>query len=304
MQRRLETIISPQEGGKTVKDILIHKLQLSSRLIKKCKRYNGGILLNGQPVYVTAQVCSGDRLSVLIESEEEGSDIIPVQGNLNIVYEDEDLLVLNKPAPMPTHPSRGHSDDSLANLVMGYYLSRSIRCVFRPVNRLDKDTSGLLLAAKSPHAHNLLNIQLHSRDFEREYLAVVCGSPPQQGTVDVPIARAENSIITRKADPFGKRAVTHYKTLLKGEDFSLMRLKLETGRTHQIRVHMAHIGHPLAGDFLYGKEDKRLITRTALHSWRIRFTHPITRQNLEFKAPLPEDMLNLIKKIHPKSKEG
>ena len=248
-------------------------------------------------MYVTARVKSGDKLSVLIESSTDSSDIIPVMGQIDIIFEDEDILVINKPAKMPTHPSIGHLADSLANLVVGYYQSQGKQMVFRPVNRLDKDTSGLIIIAKNPHVHNLLNKQLHSKQFEREYLAVVCGTPPDGGIIDQPIARTGGSIITRQVDPLGKRAVTHFKTISQGKHFSLVRLRLETGRTHQIRVHMAHIGHPLAGDFLYGTEDKQLISRTALHSWRLKFTHPITRQNLQFKVPLPEDMLKLMEKL-------
>ena len=287
MDKRLNATVPAGMDGKTVKDVARSLLSLSSTRLKKAKRVPGGVRVNGQNVFVTHVVRAGDEVSILIEQEGAVSvGVVPTPGEVDVVYEDEYLLVLNKPANMPVHPSAGHYDDSLANRCAARFGG-----VFRPVNRLDAGTSGLMVAARDAHVHALLCRALHTGDFERRYLAVAEGVfAGKQGVVDAPIARVEGSAIKRCVSPDGQRAVTHYRVLRNNSRFSLVELTLETGRTHQIRVHMAHLGHPLAGDFLYGTEDKELIGRAALHAFHLRLTHPITGQTLEFERELPEDM--------------
>ena len=287
MDKRLNATVPAGMDGKTVKDVARSLLSLSSTRLKKAKRVPGGVRVNGQDVFVTHVVRAGDEVSILIEQEGAVSPgVVPTPGGVDVVYEDEYLLVLNKPANMPVHPSAGHYDDSLANRCAARFGG-----VFRPVNRLDAGTSGLMVAARDAHVHALLCRALHTGDFERRYLAVAEGAfAEKQGVVDAPIARVEGSAIKRCVSPDGQRAVTHYRVLRNNSRFSLVELTLETGRTHQIRVHMAHLGHPLAGDFLYGTEDKALISRAALHAFHLRLTHPITGQTLEFERELPEDM--------------
>ena len=287
MDKRLNATVPAGMDGKTVKDVARSLLSLSSTRLKKAKRVPGGVRVNGQNVFVTHVVRAGDEVSILIEQEGAVSvGVVPTPGEVDVVYEDEYLLVLNKPANMPVHPSAGHYDDSLANRCAARFGG-----VFRPVNRLDAGTSGLMVAARDAHVHALLCKALHTGDFERRYLAVAEGVfAGKQGVVDAPIARVEGSAIKRCVSPDGQRAVTHYRVLRNNSRFSLVELTLETGRTHQIRVHMAHLGHPLAGDFLYGTEDKELIGRAALHAFHLRLTHPITGQTLEFERELPEDM--------------
>ena len=287
MDKRLNATVPAGMDGKTVKDVARSLLSLSSTRLKKAKRVPGGVRVNGQDVFVTHVVRAGDEVSILIEQEGAASaGVVPTPGAVDVVYEDEYLLVLNKPANMPVHPSAGHYDDSLANRCAARFGG-----VFRPVNRLDAGTSGLMVAARDAHVHALLCRALHTGDFERRYLAVAEGAfAEKQGVVDAPIARVEGSAIKRCVSPDGQRAVTHYRVLRNNSRFSLVELTLETGRTHQIRVHMAHLGYPLAGDFLYGTEDKALIGRAALHAFHLRLTHPITGQTLEFERELPEDM--------------
>ena len=262
MDKRLNATVPAGMDGKTVKDVARSLLSLSSTRLKKAKRVPGGVRVNGQDVFVTHVVRAGDAVSILIEQEGAASPgVVPTPGEVDVVYEDEHLLVLNKPANMPVHPSAGHYDDSLANRCAARFGG-----VFRPVNRLDAGTSGLMVAARDAHVHALLCRALHTGDFERRYLAIAEGVfAGKRGVVDAPIARAEGSAIQRCVSPDGQRAVTHYRVLRNNSRFSLVELTLETGRTHQIRVHMAYLGHPLAGDFLYGTEDKELIGRAALH---------------------------------------
>ena len=287
MDKRLNATVPAGMDGKTVKDVARSLLSLSSTRLKKAKRVPGGVRVNGQDVFVTHVVRAGDAVSILIEQEGAASPgVVPTPGEVDVVYEDEHLLVLNKPANMPVHPSAGHYDDSLANRCAARFGG-----VFRPVNRLDAGTSGLMVVARDAHVHALLCRALHTGDFERRYLAVAEGVfAKKQGVVDAPIALVEGSAIQRCVSPDGQRAVTHYRVLRNNSRFSLVELTLETGRTHQIRVHMAYLGHPLAGDFLYGTEDKELIGRAALHAFSLRLTHPITGQILEFERGLPDDM--------------
>ncbi len=234
----------------------------------------------------------GDILTVHLTEKQGSESIVPVHMDLNIVFEDEHIMIINKPAGMPVHPSQGNYGNTLANGIAAYMESQDREFVFRAVNRLDRDTSGLLVIAKHMLSSCILSDQVKDHAIHREYAAIVCGKTEPCGTIDAPIARKDGSTIERIVDSErGESAVTHYRTLAYNEktDLSFVRLLLETGRTHQIRVHMKHIGHPLPGDFLYNP-DYRHIERQALHSAYLRFTHPITGEKLEFHAPLPDDM--------------
>ncbi len=290
-ERRLElTVAQAQNVGL----LLRRELNCSAAVVRTAKKYPDGILLDGVPVTTAGLARPGQVLSILISDREDG-DLAPSEGPVDVVYQDGDLLVLNKAAGVAVHPSPGHHADTLGNFLTDYYKKQGIPFVFRPVNRLDRGTSGLMAAARHAHAQELLKGQLHTGSFRRVYLAVCQGVPDrEEGTVEEPIGRADGSVLRRQVRAGGARAVTHYRVLSARGGRSLVRLELETGRTHQIRVHMAWLGCPLVGDFLYGVEDKALIGRTALHSWQLSVTQPLTGERLEWTAPLPEDMARLL----------
>lgn len=292
--RILTHTVSPEEEGRMVKGILRGSLQLSYTLLKSLKWRENAILLNGQSVHVNAIVHAGDVVSVALSERTPREDLYCENTAApNIVYEDEDLLVLNKPAGIAMHPK---ADDaaapSLAVMLTGYLGEGSVPHF---VSRLDKGTSGLLIAAKSGYVHDRLRRALHSSELRREYRAVAVGQvTPPRGVIDAPIGRADGSIIRRCVREDGLVSRTEYEVLQTTERFTLLRLRPETGRTHQLRVHMAYLGHPLAGDWLYGTEDKNLIARPALHSYELWFTQPVTGQEMHFTAPIPQDMQRLL----------
>ena len=292
--RILTHTVLPEEEGRMVKGILRGSLQLSYTLLKSLKWRENAILLNGQSVHVNAIVHAGDVVSVALSERTPREDLYCENTAApNIVYEDEDLLVLNKPAGVAMHPK---ADDaaapSLAAMLTGYLGEGSVPHF---VSRLDKGTSGLLIAAKSGYVHDRLRRALHSSELRREYRAVAVGQvTPPRGVIDAPIGRADGSIIRRCVREDGLVSRTEYEVLQTTERFTLLRLRPETGRTHQLRVHMAYLGHPLAGDWLYGTENKNLIARPALHSYELWFTQPITGQELHFTAPIPQDMQRLL----------
>ena len=236
----------------------------------------------------------GEVLTIHILEEHSSEKIPPVDLPLDIVYEDEDLMVINKPAGMPIHPSMNNYYNSLANGLAYYFAQQNCPFVFRCINRLDRDTSGLTLIAKHSVSGGMLSTMIANKTtsgITREYLAIVKGSvTPPEGTITAPLARKEGSIIERCVDfEKGENAITHYKVLDEKNGHSLVSLILETGRTHQIRIHMKYLGYPLIGDYLY-KPDVEFIRRQALHAWKLSFRHPITAEELHFTAPLPEDM--------------
>lgn len=254
------------------------------------KKTTEGILLNGKWAYVNTPLSTGDLLTIRLIENTSSQKIPPVYHPLDIVYEDEDILVINKPADMPIHPSLNHYENTLANAVCYYYESQGIPYTFRCVNRLDKNTSGLTILAKHMLSSAILSEQVSARQIHRQYLAIVQGETEPFGTINAPIGRKDSSTIERQIDyENGEHAVTHFTRIDEKNGYSLLSLKLETGRTHQIRVHMASIGHPLIGDFLYNEESKEL-ARQALHSQQLVFTHPITKNPMEFKVPMPSDM--------------
>jgi pseudouridine synthase, rluA family len=289
MTRDLEYKITAQDNGVTISEYL-KKQGFSHAVIVQLKKIPESILLNGKWEYMGTRLNDGDCLFIHFEETDGSENIVAADLPLSICYEDEDILVVNKPADMPIHPSMNNYDNTLANAVCHYYQTQGIPYTFRCVNRLDRDTTGLTILAKHLISSAILNSEVSVRGISREYLAIVKGFTEDEGTVNAPIGRKEGSTIERQIDVLhGETAITHYKRLAYQNGLSLISLKLETGRTHQIRVHMKSIGHPLIGDFLYNPDFTK-INRQALHSYRLRFTHPVTKKPLVFTAPLPEDM--------------
>ena len=293
MIRRLRYEVEPEFSGYTIEKYL--KLKgYSHGCIVYLKKTEEGIKRNGVWAYTKERLEAGDVLETVFVEEDYSENILAVEMPLDILYEDEDLLVVNKPSDTPIHPSQGNYDNSLANGVKYYYEQQGVNFVFRCINRLDRDTTGLVVIAKNMLSGAALNQAMVNREIHRTYLAVVKGALPESGTIDFPIARKDGSTVERCVDfENGERAVTHFECLEQNETYSLAKIWLETGRTHQIRVHMNYIGHPLPGDFLY-HNDRSEIGRQALHSWRLEFHHPVTGKRMEFEQPLPEDMRNLL----------
>ncbi len=293
--RYLTLEITPELSGLEVNTLLRRQLGLSGTVLRRVKWLEDGITLDGARVNVRIRVREGQALSVRLTDPVLSSGVVSAPGPLDIVYEDPDLIVLNKTTGVLVHPGHGHFDDTLGNFLMYHYKKCGDESDFHPVHRLDKGTSGLLVVAKHPHAQEKLKNQLHTGDFRRVYLAVCDGAPPApSGAVDAPIGLEPGSLMKREVRPDGRPARTRYKVLRAWGPRSLLELELDTGRTHQIRVHMAHIGCPLAGDFLYGAENRASIARPALHSAELELLHPVTGARLSFAAPLPADMAALI----------
>lgn len=284
--RKLTNNISRELDGARVEDAL-RNMRVSGSLIKELRKYPDGILLNGCRIRTIDTVRAGDVLEINIY-DGASENIVPTQMPLDIMYEDEDILILNKFPGVPTHPSPGHYTDTLANGVMHHYSQNGECHMFRPVNRLDSGTSGVMCVAKNSFANTVLVSELSAHELRRRYTAIVEGETGDCGTIDAPIVRVD--FIKRAVGPDGQHAVTHYRTIKRAGGYSLIELQLETGRTHQIRVHMAHIGHPLLGDWLYGTEDKELFPRHALHSSYLRLIHPVTGAEMEFIPQPAEDM--------------
>lgn len=286
----LESVILPADDGRKIKFYVRGAMGVSYGQFASLKMREG-MRVNGVPVHANYILRTGDRVEVAIE--ETGSSLAePVAGEVDVRYEDDTLMILNKPAPLACQSSSRNAAPALENFLMAKY---GAGFVFRPLNRLDKGTSGLMCAAKNAHAYQLMQKTLHTGDYLRQYLAVVCGRLEGSGVVDAPIAKEDAATVRRVVDfEKGKPAVTRWESQGVFGEYSLVRLTLETGRTHQIRVHMAHLGHPVAGDFLYGTELACLPGRFALHSARIRLTHPMTGEVLEITSPLPEELQNLL----------
>ncbi len=293
LTRVLHYQITQYETDWTVEEFL-QKKGYSRNALSKLKRAEGGLTVNGRSAFSSCRMKTGDTLTVQLYEPEPSPQILPAPMDLSILYEDEDLMIIDKAAGIPVHPSQGHRYDSLANGIVWYSRKKGTPFSFRAVNRLDSGTSGLLIVAKNLISSSILSQMVKDRLIRREYLALATGRLPDRGTIIAPIGRAENSIMTRRVDfDNGDYACTHYERLFYNPDIdcSLARIHLDTGRTHQIRVHFQYIGHPLPGDFLY-HPDYSLIGRTALHSWRLSFSHPITKAPMVFTASVPEDIKN------------
>lgn len=285
--------ITEQDQGRTIEQFL--RLRgFSRRLLVRLRKTDHGICLGAggeTPVYTTKILSEGDLLTIRVPDDSPSGHIVPVKQEFTILYEDEDLMVIDKPAGMPVHPSQGNFYNTLANGVAWYFAQKGESFTFRAVNRLDRDTTGLLIIAKHLLSAALLSEMVAKKQICRQYLAAVSGKTEESGSVCAPIARADGSTIERCVDEErGEYACTHYQRLYycPEKDCSLILLSLETGRTHQIRVHMKHIGHPLYGDFLY-HPDYRFIGRQSLHSFRLSFSHPLTGKEMTFEARIPDD---------------
>ena len=288
----LQHTVTLDEAGRTVREIATGSLGVSGRMIQRLTR-SRGISLNRKPAQLSRKVREGDVVAVRIAErpDDRGSALEPVEMDLAIVHEDDDLLVLDKPPFLLVHPVSPHHTRTLAHGIAHHLKASGATTKVRPVHRLDRDTSGLILVAKSAFAHQHLDRQLRERDLRREYLALVRGEPADaSGTLDAPIARRKASPALREVRAGGEAAVTRYRVVERLRGAALLALELETGRTHQIRVHMAHLGHPVLGDAQYGGPPVRGLTRQALHAWRLAFTRPRGGQPIELTSDLPPDL--------------
>ena len=285
--------IKKEDENININSILKNNLHISSILLSKLIKMQK-IFLNNKQINTRNFAKENDILSVSFDYIEDNSNIVPKQMNLSIIYEDEWIIALNKPANIAIHPSMLHFDNSLSNGLKFYFDSIGLKKKIRPINRLDFNTSGLVLFAKCEYVQEALSYQMKNNYFHKEYLAFVQGTlDNKSGSIKLPIARKENSIIERCIDSSGQPSITHYDVLKEFPNYTLIKCKLETGRTHQIRVHMAAIGHPIISDTLYGSSS-HLINRQALHSYKMSFCHPITNKHIVLTCDMPQDMKNLL----------
>lgn len=291
MKRILTFKVNEKYNNRPIIDVLENKFRMSSGLISALKKENDGIMVNGLHQTVRYTLTSGEQLKITI-TEGASENIEPHYLPLEIIFEDEDLLAVNKPYGMPTHTSIGHHTDTLSNAVLYYLNKNGEEHTFHAVTRLDKDTSGVVLIAKNRYAHDLLGRLIRQDKIQKTYIAAVCGSLSGSGEINAPIAREDQSIIKRKISENGQSALTLYSSINHTEKYSLIKLNLKTGRTHQIRVHMSHIGHPLAGDKMYGGDDSA--KRQLLHCSSLKFAHPLTNENIEIRAPIPKDFSDFL----------
>jgi len=296
MNELLKIIIPSHYDGLMIKEILYDQYEFSRKSLAKIKN-NEGVYLNGTPVFVTVRVKKDDLLQIFIQ-EESSADILPQPIPIEIIYEDEDIAVINKPPNIVVHPTRSHYLGTIANGLVYYWNQQGKSYRFRPVNRLDKDTSGLFIVAKNQYSHHKLALQIHNKTLKRKYHAIVHGVVENnQSVINVPILKDPDHSVKRLIDfnsLSAKQAITHYQVIQRYQEYTLLELHLETGRTHQIRVHMSYLKHPLVGDDLYGGNNARLLSRQALHAIQLEFLHPITNKELLFYSPYPNDISNFL----------
>ncbi len=295
LRKTLTLTIQPASAGSSIRQFL-RDFGFSSHLLIQLKHREHSVLLNGKPAYLNISLQEGDLLEVLLPEETSAEKLVPTELPFRILYEDQDILVINKTSGTPIHPSRGNFENTLANAAAFYFAEKGEPFSYRCINRLDRDTTGALILARHSLSACILSADMRNRQIHRTYLALVEGHTAAEGTVDLPIGRKDASIIERCIDhDNGEHAVTHYRTLetfrFSGKPCSLIELHLETGRTHQIRVHMTAIGHPLLGDSLYNADGIPEPGRQALHSRSLEFTHPVTKEMLRITAPIPEDWI-------------
>lgn len=293
--------VPPEDEGRVLKSVLQGRLGLSRKLLSRVKLTEKGVTVNGERVYINVRVKAGDVVEIRME-EEDSDDIMPQPIPVNVIYEDDHLLIVNKPAGMIVHPTTGHWSNTLANGVVHMWRERGLKIRFRPIHRLDRETSGVLAIAKTPYVHQNVSTQMQEGTVGKEYMAIVHGNMEQEeGTVNEPIDRDPASPHYRIVTPTGYPSITHYRVLEQLCGAALLSVRLETGRTHQIRVHMSYLGHPLIGDGMYGKEeygqDEPAIARHALHAARLSFVHPVLQERMVFEAALPEDMRHLLSSL-------
>ncbi len=290
--------VKEEEAGIKLREVLYDRMRLSGRLTRKLKR-NKSIFVNNHRISLGSNLRRGDVVRVVMA--EEVNKFEPQDIPISLVYEDMDIIIINKQPNIVVHPTKGHADNTIANGLANYIQRTGQSFKIRFINRLDRDTSGLLMIAKNPFAQQELSNQMQRNLVEKKYVAVVEGKlEKDRGTIDEPIGLTEADPIHRMVIEEGQRSITHYELVEGYGDASLVRLTLETGRTHQIRVHMKHIGHSLIGDELYGKVNKDLINRQALHAETLKFLQPRTGEEIFIRAELPEDIKNLITKLSKK----
>jgi len=286
----IQFTISAEEAGMTIKQYLQRKHKFSGRLMTRLTRDKNNIRVNNENKLINDRLQTNDLLTVKFPKESIGERLIAEQIPLNIVYEDQHLLVINKAPHIAVLPSFTDANGTIANGVLGYYQTKNLPYTVHIVTRLDRNTSGLMIIAKHHYSHSRLAQMIDKKQIQRKYTAIVQGVlTDHKGTMTYPIGRQSGSIIKRTVTETGKRAVTNYEVQAIGKNFTVVTIELETGRTHQIRVHFAHLGHPIIGDGLYGEESEQ-INRQALHCHQLNFVHPITKMPMTFQANIPSDM--------------
>ena len=284
-----------EDDNLTLREVLLDKLNFSVRYVSKLKRFKT-VNVNKNFKKLDKKVKKGDLIEVSIQ--EDMANFKPQDLNLDIVYDDFDLIVVNKPPFMVVHPTKSHFENTMANGVTDYIVKKGEAVKIRFVNRLDMNTSGLVIVAKNPFAQHVLSSEMKEEGFDKKYITIVKGIVEKdRDTINEPIYRPTDDSVKRVVDPIGQESITHYKVIERLKDATVLEVKLETGRTHQIRVHMSHIGHPIIGDELYGSLDENLINRQALHAYSLKFKQPRTKEILEFKTDIPRDMKELIEKL-------
>lgn len=282
-----------------VEEVLKGPLELSNRMINRLTRSNG-LRLNGKMPWLNRIVKAGDRLQVAVRPKEK-ADLKPEPVPFHTIYEDTDFMIVDKPSGITVHPVRPEETGTLAHGILHHWMQQGWEGKVRPVHRLDRNTSGLLLIAKHAYAHQMMDRKLREKQVHRTYLAWVHGSlsattSQVEGIIDAAIQRDPHHSLRRRVSPKGDQAITHYRILRQHEQASLVQVQLETGRTHQIRVHFSHLGHPLLGDKLYGGTPVH-IYRQALHAAHLGFYHPLKGEKMAFQADLPQDLIELADRL-------
>ncbi|WMJ82331.1 RluA family pseudouridine synthase [Clostridium sp. MB40-C1] len=292
----LKFIVQNDYDGLKLNQYLRSVVKFSSRFTQKVVR-GGGVKVNNVNATLFTKLRAGDAIEVHIEKSEE-QDIIPEKMELDVVYEDEDIIVVNKPAGIVVHPTKRYPQGTLANGLLYHFKQNGNNCIVRLVSRLDMDTSGLILVAKNAFSHMSLARDMNKEEFVKSYLAIVHGElPKEKGVIDKPIYKPDDGSIRRIIDNRGQKSITHFNVVERFNNSELVRLVLETGRTHQIRIHLSSMGTPIYGDSLYGKKEDEYIMRQALHAYSLQILHPRSGKLLKFQCELPDDMKELLRKL-------